>query len=269
MENELSIIDSHAHLDYPQFEGKIDEVLSRAKELGVTEVISIGVKLSAVDGPRRLAETYDNVWFSAGIHPHEASSEPDACNLQAILVAADHPKCVAIGEAGLDYFYDNAPRKVQAESFRVQIEAARQTGKPIIVHARDADADMAEILETEMSKGAFTGVLHCFSSGAELARRAVDIGFYISFSGILTFGKAQELRQIASELPAERLLVETDSPYLAPTPFRGKTNEPGYTRHVLERLAEVRNTCAQHMAEQTRENTLRLFANMSAEKEGR
>ena len=130
MENELSIIDSHAHLDYPQFEGKIDEVLSRAKELGVTEVISIGVKLSAVDGPRRLAETYDNVWFSAGIHPHEASSEPDACNLQAIVVAADHPKCVAIGEAGLDYFYDNAPRKVQAESFRVQIEAARQTEKP-------------------------------------------------------------------------------------------------------------------------------------------
>ena len=269
MDNELSIIDSHAHLDYPQFEGKIDEVLSRAKALGVTEVISIGVKLSAVDGPRRLAETYDNVWFSAGIHPHEASSEPDACNLQAILVAADHPKCVAIGEAGLDYFYDNAPRKVQAESFRVQIEAARQTGKPIIVHARDADADMAEILETEMSKGAFTGVLHCFSSGAELARRAVDIGFYISFSGILTFGKAQELRQIASELPAERLLVETDSPYLAPTPFRGKTNEPGYTRHVLERLAEVRNTCAEHMAEQTRENTLRLFANMSAAKAGR
>ena len=125
---------------------------------------------------------------------------------------------------------------------------------------------MAEILETEMLKGAFTGVLHCFSSGAELARRAVDIGFYISFSGILTFGKAQELRQIASELPAERLLVETDSPYLAPTPFRGKTNEPGYTRHVLERLAEVRNTCIEHMAEQTRENTLRLFANMSAAK---
>jgi len=268
MESELSIIDSHAHLDYPQFEGQINEVLSRAKALGVTEVISIGVKLSAANGPRLLAETYDNVWFSAGIHPHEAFSEPDACNLQAILVAADHPKCVAIGEAGLDYFYDNAPREVQAESFRVQIEAARQTGKPIIVHARDADADMAEILETEMSKGAFTGVLHCFSSGAELARRAVDIGFYISFSGILTFGKAHELRQIASELPAERLLVETDSPYLAPTPFRGKTNEPGYTRHVLERLAEVRNTCTGQMAEQTRENTLRLFANMSAAKAG-
>ena len=234
----------------------------------VTEVISFGVKLSATDGPRRLAETYDNVWFSAGIHPHESSSEPDACNLQAILVAADHPKCVAIGEAGLDYFYDNAPRDVQAESFRVQIEASRQTGKPIIVHARDADADMAEILETEMLKGAFTGVLHCFSSGAELARRAVDIGFYISFSGILTFSKAQELRQIASEIPAERLLVETDSPYLAPTPFRGKTNEPGYTRHVLERLAEVRNTCLEQMAEQTRQNTLRLFTHLTEARAG-
>tara|TARA_B100001057_G_scaffold189381_1_gene190209 strand:+ start:567 stop:1376 length:810 start_codon:yes stop_codon:yes gene_type:complete len=268
MANGLSIIDSHAHLDYPQFEGQVDEVLRRAKALGVTEVISIGVKLSTADKPRQLAETHDNVWFSAGIHPHEASNEPDACNLQSILVAANHPKCVAIGEAGLDYFYDNAPRKAQADSFRVQIEAARQTGKPIIVHARDADADMAEILETEMLNGAFTGVLHCFSSGSELARRAVDIGFYISFSGILTFGKAQELRQIASELPAERLLVETDSPYLAPTPFRGKTNEPGYTRHVLERLAEVRNTCFEHMAEQTRQNTLRLFTHMSVAKAG-
>ena len=268
MANGLAIIDSHAHLDYPQFQGQVDEVLARAKELGVTEVISIGVKLSTADKPRQLAETHDNVWFSAGIHPHEASNEPDACNLQSILVAANHPKCVAIGEAGLDYFYDNAPRKAQADSFRVQIEAARQTGKPIIVHARDADADMAEILETEMLNGAFTGVLHCFSSGSELARRAVEIGFYISFSGILTFGKAQELRQIASELPAERLLVETDSPYLAPTPFRGKTNEPGYTRHVLERLAEVRNTCFEHMAEQTRQNTLRLFTHMSVEKVG-
>ena len=268
MASGLSIIDSHAHLDYPQFEGQVDEVLARAKALGVTEVISIGVKLSTADKLRQLAETHENVWFSAGIHPHEASNEPDACNLQSILVAANHPKCVAIGEAGLDYFYDNAPRKAQADSFRVQIEAARQTGKPIIVHARDADADMAEILETEMLNGAFTGVLHCFSSGSELARRAVDIGFYISFSGILTFGKAQELRQIASELPAERLIVETDSPYLAPTPFRGKTNEPGYTRHVLERLAEVRNTCFEHMAEQTRQNTLRLFTHMSVAKAG-
>jgi len=176
---------------------------------------------------------------------------------------------VAIGEAGLDYFYDNAPRDAQAESFRVQIDAARQTGKPIIVHARDADDDMAKILETEMEKGKFTGVLHCFSSGAELARRAINIGLYVSFSGILTFGKAEELRLIARDLPAERLLVETDSPYLAPTPHRGKTNEPGYTRHVLDRLAEVRNTSPEEMAEQTRQNTLRLFTHMSAAQAGK
>ena len=268
MADGFSIIDSHAHLDYPQFEGQIDEILARAQALGVTQVISIGVKLSTLEKPRYIAETFKNIWFSAGIHPHEASNEPDAFNLGAILAAADHPKCVAIGEAGLDYFYDNAPREAQAKSFRVQIDAARQTGKPIIVHARDADKDIAEILETEMEKGAFTGVLHCFSSGNELARRAINIGFYISFSGILTFGKAEELRLIARDLPAERLLVETDSPYLAPTPHRGKTNEPGYTRHVLEQLAKVRNTSPEKMAEQTRMNTLRLFTHMSSAQAG-
>ena len=268
MVDELSIIDSHAHLDYPEFGMQIDDVLNRAKLLGVTEVISIGTKLSTVDKPRRLAESYENVWFSAGIHPHEAANEPDACNLEALLVVAGHPKCVAIGEAGLDYFYDKSPRELQAESFRIQIDAARHTGKPIIVHARDADEDIADILETEMKNGPFTGVLHCFSSGAELARRAVNIGFYISFSGILTFNKAEELRLIARNLPAERLLVETDSPYLSPTPHRGKTNEPGYARYVLERLANVRNTSLEKMAEQTRQNTLRLFTHMTVAKAG-
>lgn len=263
MDEALSIIDSHAHLDYPQFDGQMDDVLSRARALGVTAVISIGVKLSTAHQPRQLAEAYDNVWFSAGIHPHEAANDPDACNLEAILSAADHPKCVAIGEAGLDYFYDYAPRQAQADSFRVQIEAARQTDRPIIVHARDADEDMADILEDEMGKGAFTGVLHCFSSGPELARRAVEIGFYISFSGILTFNKAETLRQIARDLPEDRILVETDSPYLAPTPYRGKTNEPGYTRHVLDRLAEERGASVGQMAHQTRANTLRLFSRMS------
>ena len=260
----LGIIDSHAHLDYSQFDGQRDEVLARARALGVTEVITIGVKLSTAHQPRQLAEAYDHVWFSAGIHPHEAGNEPDACNLDAILAAADHPKCVAIGEAGLDYFYDHAPRQAQADSFRVQIEAARQTGRPIIVHSRDADGDMADIIETEMEKGAFAGVLHCFSSGAELARRAVDVGFYVSFSGILTFNKSEDLRQIAAALPADRILVETDSPYLAPTPHRGQTNEPGYTRHVLDKLAEVRGVSVEDMASQTRANTLRLFSRLSA-----
>ena len=265
----LGIIDSHAHLDYPQFDGQRDEILARAKAQGVTEVITIGVKLSTAHQPRQLAETYDNIWFSAGIHPHEAGNDPDACNLEAVLAAADPPKCVAIGEAGLDYFYDHSPRGAQANSFRVQIEAARQTDRPIIVHSRDADEDMADILEAEMEKGAFAGVLHCFSSGAELARRAVDIGFYVSFSGILTFNKSEALRQIASELPADRILVETDSPYLAPTPHRGQTNEPGYTRHVLDRLADIRRTTVEDMAAQTRANTLRLFSRLAPDQVAR
>ena len=185
------------------------------------------------------------------------------------MAAADHPKCVAIGEAGLDYFYDHAPRQAQADSFRVQIQAARQTNRPIIVHSRDADEDMADILEAEMEQGAFTGVLHCFSSGPELARRAIDIGFYVSFSGILTFNKSESLRQIACDLPVDRILVETDSPYLAPTPHRGQTNEPGFTRHVLDRLADIRGTSVEDMATQTRANTLRLFSRLSPDQAAR
>ena len=262
MTERLSFIDSHAHLDYPQFADQLDDVIARAATHGVDEIITIGVKLSTSDAPRKIADTYSNVWFSAGIHPHEAENEPDACNLEAILAAADHPRCVAIGEAGLDYFYETAPRQMQADSFRVQIEAARRTGTPIIVHSRDADDDMAALLEEEMAKGAFTGVMHCFSSGPELARRALDIGFYLSFSGILTFNKSDELRAIAAAAPTDRILVETDSPYLAPMPHRGKTNEPAHTRHVLTKLADVHNMTSHDMAAQTKQNTYNLFTKM-------
>ena len=262
MTERLSFIDSHAHLDYPQFADQLDDVIARAATQGVDEIITIGVKLSTSDAPRKIADTYSNVWFSAGIHPHEAENEPDACNLEAILAAADHPRCVAIGEAGLDYFYETAPRQIQADSFRVQIEAARRTGIPIIVHSRDADDDMAALLEEEMAKGAFTGVMHCFSSGPELAQRALDIGFYLSFSGILTFNKSDELRAIAAAAPTDRILVETDSPYLAPMPHRGKTNEPAHTRHVLTKLADVHNMTSQDMAAQTKQNTYNLFTKM-------
>ena len=258
-----AIIDSHAHLDYPQFANELPQIIARAGDAGVERIISIGVKLSTADAPRKIAESYDNVWFSVGVHPHEAGREADACNLDAFLGLATHPKCVAIGEAGLDYFYDHAPRDLQAQSFRTQIKAARQLDLPIIVHARDADSDMAEIIEDEMKKGAFRGVLHCFSSGAELAQRAVDVGFYVSFSGILTFNKSDELRAIAAEIPADRLLVETDAPFLAPMPHRGKTNEPAYTAHTLARLAEVRGQTIDNMAVQTYENTLRLFNRMA------
>ena len=258
----LSFIDSHAHLDYPQLSDDLDNVIARAAAQGVDDIITIGVKLSTSDKPRHIAETYSNVWFSAGIHPHEAENEPDACNLEAILAAADHPRCVAIGEAGLDYFYETAPRQMQADSFRVQIEAARRTGTPIVVHSRDADDDMAALLEEEMAKGTFTGVMHCFSSGPELARRALDIGFYLSFSGILTFNKSNELRAIAAAAPKDRILVETDSPYLAPMPHRGKTNEPAHTLHVLTKLADIHNMTIHDMAAQTKQNTYNLFTEM-------
>ena len=258
----LNIIDSHAHLDYPQFADQIEDVLARAAELGVTDIISIGVKLSTAEAPRRLAERFSNVWFSAGIHPHEADNEPLACDYDAIRAAVDHPRCVAVGEAGLDYFYDHGSPAAQARSFRTQIAVARDMGLPIIVHSRDADDDMADIIEDEMSRGAFSGVLHCFSSGRHLAERALAVGFYVSFSGILTFGKSQDLRDIARDIPEDRLLVETDSPYLAPPPHRGKVNEPGYTRYVLEKLAEVKGRTVEDMAAITRRNTLTLFSKM-------
>lgn len=253
------IIDSHAHLDYDQLLGDLDNVLARAKTAGVSHVITIGVKLSTADAPKKIAESYDNIWCSVGIHPHHSGSEPDAANIDAILAAATHPKTVAIGEAGLDYFYDYATPQQQADSFRAQIAVARQLDLPIIVHSRDADADMAAILEDEMGKGAFKGVLHCFSSGAELASRAVAIGFYVSFSGILTFNKAKELREIAAQIPEDKLLVETDSPYLAPVPHRGKSNEPAFTAHTLARLAEIRGKTIPEMTAITRANTLKLF----------
>jgi len=253
------IIDSHAHLDYPQLAEDLDGVLARAKEAGVSHIISIGVKLSTAERPRAIAERYEQVYFSVGVHPHEADSEALACDEAALLAAADHPKCVAIGEAGLDYFYDHGQPASQAASLRAQISVARQLNLPIIIHARDADEDMAAILEDEYQKGAYRGVLHCFSSGPDLAWRALDIGFYISFSGILTFKKSTELQELAQKLPADRLLVETDAPFLAPHPHRGKPNEPAYTRLTLQKLAALRGVSEAEMAAQTYENTLRLF----------
>ena len=257
-----AIIDSHAHLDYPQLDGDLPAILARADSAGVSHVITIGVKLSTSDAPKKIAETYDNVWCSVGIHPHEAGNEVNACNVNAIKAAADHPKCVAIGEAGLDYYYDYGRPDQPAESFRAQITAAREMTLPIIVHSRDADEDMATILEEEMKRGAFNGVMHCFSSGQALAERALAVGFYISFSGMLTFKKSAELRTIAADVPLDRILVETDSPYLAPVPHRGKPNEPAFTAYTLAKLAEIRDMPVAEMAKITRQNTARLFYKM-------
>jgi TatD DNase family protein len=258
------IIDSHAHLDYPKLAEDIPGVLARAADAGVESIISIGVKLSTSHQPQKIAEAHDNVWFSVGVHPHEAGNEEQACAVDAFIKAADHPKCVAIGEAGLDYHYDYAPRRRQADSFLAQIEVARHLGLPIIVHAREADDDIASIIEDEMAKGAFSGVLHCFSSGAELARRAIAVGFYVSFSGILTFKNAKTIREVACFAPEDRILVETDAPFLAPVPMRGKSNEPAFTRYTLECLAALRQTDDDRMAAITRANTLRLFSRMAA-----
>ena len=258
----LHLIDTHAHLDYPHLADQLDNVLERANDAGVKQIISIGVKLSTADAPKAIAEAHDHIWCSVGIHPHEAENEPLSCDVDAIKQAADHPKCVAIGEAGLDYFYDNAPRERQALSLRAQIQVARELDLPIIIHSRDADEDMAAILEDEYQKGAYRGVLHCFSSGAALAERALAIGFYVSFSGIVTFKSATELQAIAKQIPHDRLLVETDAPYLAPVPMRGKKNEPAFTRYTAEYLAELRDISVEELAEITTQNAQNLFTKM-------
>ncbi|MGC6536488.1 MAG: TatD family hydrolase [Candidatus Puniceispirillaceae bacterium] len=258
----LHLIDTHAHLDYPHLADQLDDVLERANDAGVKQIISIGVKLSTADAPKAIAEAHDHIWCSVGIHPHEAENEPLSCDVDAIKQAADHPKCVAIGEAGLDYFYDNAPRERQALSLRAQIQVARELDLPIIIHSRDADEDMAAILEDEYHKGAYRGVLHCFSSGAALAERALAIGFYVSFSGIVTFKSATELQAIAKQIPRNRLLVETDAPYLAPVPMRGKKNEPAFTRYTAEYLAELRDISVEELAEITTQNAQNLFTKM-------
>lgn len=259
----MHLIDTHAHLDYPHLAEQLDDVLQRAQDAGVKNIITIGVKLSTSERPKAIADAHDHIWCSVGIHPHEAENEPLSCDVDAIRKAADHPKCVAIGEAGLDYFYDNAPRDKQAASLRAQITVARELDLPIIIHSRDADDDMADILEDEYKKGMYKGVMHCFSSGEELAQRALAIGFYISFSGILTFKSATTLQEIAKSVPQDRLLVETDAPFLAPVPMRGKKNEPAFTSYTAEFLANLRGLTKEEIAKITTKNAQQLFSRMS------
>jgi TatD DNase family protein len=257
------IVDSHCHLDHFQGQEQ-DEVVARAKAVGVTTMVTIGTRLGEQAATvRAIADRHDGVFATVGIHPHNAG-ERAAPTVAEILREADHPKVIGIGESGLDYFYDKAPRPMQAESFRAHIAAARQSGLPLVIHARDADADMAAILEEEAGQGAFPFLLHCFSSGADLARLAVRLGGYVSFSGMLTFPKSEAIRAVAAETPADRLLVETDSPYLAPVPFRGKRCEPAYVAHTAARLAEVRGLGIAALAELTTGNFHRLFTRARA-----
>jgi TatD DNase family protein len=255
------LVDSHCHLDYPEFQADFDGVLTRAKEAGVTHMLTISTKLSGFEQVRAVASRAENIACTVGVHPHEASPE-GVFDPALILAKTDDEKVVGIGETGLDYFYEHSPREAQKRAFRAHIAAARVCGLPLIVHARDADEDMAQILEEEMRAGTFTGLLHCFSSGWDLARRALDLGIYISFSGILTFKKAEELRDIARKIPAERLLVETDAPYLAPVPHRGQRNEPSFVRYTSETLAELRGMDIETLGELTSKNFFRLFTRM-------
>lgn len=256
------IVDSHCHLDFPDFAAELDAVVERARAAGVGRMVTIGTRIRRAGEVRAIAERFDGVFCSVGTHPHNAGEEADI-TLDELLTEADHPKVVAIGEAGLDYHYDLGPREAQRAGFLMHIEASRRTGLPLVIHAREADDDVAAILEDESGKGAFSFVLHCFTGGADLARRAVALGGYVSFSGILTYKSAASLREIAAELPAERLLVETDAPYLAPGPWRGKRNEPSYVVETARILAETRSVTPDEIAARTTENFFRLFSRAS------
>ncbi|WP_075289065.1 TatD family hydrolase [Pararhizobium arenae] len=255
------LIDTHCHLDFPDFEPERDAVVERAMAAGVKQMITISTRVKKFDTILGIAEGYDNVFCSVGTHPHNADEELDVETADLVRLSA-HPKVVAIGEAGLDYFYDNAPRDAQAIGLRRHIAAARETGLPLVIHSRSADEDMAAILTEETGKGAFPFLLHCFSSGPDLARVGVELGGYISFSGILTFPKSEELREIAKTVPHDRMIVETDAPYLAPKPFRGKRNEPAYVAHTAQVLAETIGVSEAEITDITTENAFRVFSKM-------
>jgi len=256
---DLDLVDSHCHLDFPDFAEDLPDVIARAGAAGVKRMVTICTKLRAVPEIRAIAEAHAPVFWAAGTHPMSVASEPMA-TLEELLELARHPKFVGIGETGLDYHYTAESAAVQAESLRIHIEAARQTGLPLIIHSRDADADMARILADEHRAGAYSCVMHCFSSSEELAKAALDLGFYLSMSGIAAFPRSAELREIFAAAPKDRLLVETDAPYLAPPPHRGKRNEPAYVAKTCTRVAEAIEIAPEALAAQTTANFDRLFA---------
>ena len=252
------LVDSHCHLDFPDFASELDAVVTRARAAGLLRLVSISTRVRRFAGLLAIAERFPEVNCSVGTHPHYAHEELDI-TADDLVAHTRYPKVVAIGEAGLDYHYDRSPRDAQERGFRTHIAAARTTGLPLVIHTREADADTARILEEETGQGAFPFVLHCFTGGADLAARAAALGGYVSFSGILTFKNSTALRAIAAELPADRILVETDAPYLAPNPFRGKRNEPAYVVETARILAETRSVSFEEIARQTSDNFFRLF----------
>lgn len=265
MTQEPQITDSHCHLDFPDFDEDRGAFIQRAVDAGVTRMVTICTKLRNEPNVRAIAERYTPVFYAAGTHPMSAADEPLASTDQLIALAA-HPKFVGIGETGLDYFYTSESADIQKTSLRVHIDAARQTGLPLIIHARAADDDMAQILTDEYNNGAYSCVMHCFSSSAVLAHAALDLGFYLSMSGIATFPKSQEVRDIFAAAPIERILVETDAPYLAPPPHRGKRNEPAFTAHTARVGADVFGVDYAEFAAQTQQNFDRLFTKVACYK---
>ncbi len=260
------LVDSHCHLDFPEFAEELDQIVERAREAGIGRMVTICTRLGELDRNLAIVERFPDVFCAAGVHPHNAASDAPA-SVDRLIEIARHPKLVGIGESGLDYHYDHSPRDQQQASFRIHIQAARETGLPLVVHTRSADDDTIRILREEgAGPGAIgggdkplRGVIHCFSSGRELAEKAVEMGFYVSLSGILTFNRSDDIRAIVRDLPLDRLLVETDSPYLAPMPKRGKRNEPAYVAYTAARLADVMGIGAAEAAERTTANFFSLF----------
>jgi TatD DNase family protein len=253
------LVDSHCHLDFPDFSDDLDAIVARAAAAGIGRIVTISTRVRRLGELLAIAGRFPNVYCSVGTHPHHADEE-DGITADELIELTRHPKVVALGEAGLDYFYQRGSPQAQERGFRAHVAAARATGLPLVIHTRDADDDCGRILENEMSKGSFRAVLHCYTGGRELAMKAISLGLSISFTGILTFKKSQALRDLAAELPADRIMVETDAPYLAPGKFRGKRNEPAYVGEIARVLAETRGISLEEISRQTTENFFRLFS---------
>ena len=252
------LVDSHCHLNFPDFKDDLPQVIERARENGVQVMQTICTTIEEFEEVEKIANQTQGIYCSVGVHPNESANQ-QAASLEYLLSKASHPKVIGIGETGLDYHYEYSDRKIQQESFRIHIDAARKSGLPIIVHTREADEDTINILTEEMKLGAFTGVIHCFTSSEYLAQKAIEMGFYISLSGIITFKTAQNIRDTIKKLPLERLLIETDSPFLAPLPNRGKRNEPSFVKFVNQKLAEIKEISEDEAAKITSANFFRLF----------
>jgi len=263
----MKLIDSHCHLDFPDFADEIEAVVARAQTAGVERMVTISTRVAQGAKLAAIAERFDPVYFTIGTHPHHAGEEPET-DVGAVRAFAAHPKCVGIGEAGLDHHYNYAPPDVAKKVFRAQIALARELDLPLVIHAREADDDVAAILAEEMGKGLFNAVLHCFTSSRALAAAGLALGCYISFSGVLTFKNSERLRALARDVPLDRLLVETDAPFLAPVPHRGRRNEPAFVVETARVLAGLKQVDEAELAGVTRANALRLFAKMAANREG-